>query len=159
MSPYNHNVYCTTGLCAPGKEGKEVGDIVCIADSSGSIGPEAWQKFFELNQWILDEIQPNRVFLISCAEDVKDVVVLEKGDEVPKNMRGGGGTSFKAAFDYIEADPENLVIEPLLAIYFTDGWADDHKTMDEPEYPVLWLSYSKPADHFPWGEFAEITVA
>lgn len=155
---YNHAVYITTGLAAPGREGKKVGDIVCVSDSSGSIGSEAWQKFFELNQYILDDIQPERVLLISCAEKVKDYIVLETGDLVPKEMGGGGGTSFKAAFDWVEEDPEELCIDPLLLIYFTDGLCEDHLEMPEPEYPVLWLSYRKEKSGFPWGEFAKIHV-
>lgn len=158
MAPYNHEVYITTGMCAPGREGKKVGDIVVVVDSSGSIGPEAWKRFFELNQHILDEVQPERLLLVSCAEEVKDHVILEQGDTVPRDMNGGGGTSFKKAFDWVQDDPDSLCIDPLLLIYFTDGWASDHKTMPEPAYPVLWLSYSKPKEHFPWGEFAEITL-
>lgn len=157
-SPYNHSIYAATGLCASGPYGKKIGDIVCVSDSSGSIGKEAWQKFFELNQYILDDIQPERMLLISCAEQVKDHIILESGDEVPKSMHGGGGTSFRAAFDWVKDDPENLGVEPLLLIYFTDGLCDDHKTMPEPDYPVLWLSYHKEESGFPWGEFAKISV-
>jgi len=158
-SPYNHGVYISTGLAAPGREGRKVGDIVCVSDSSGSIGPEAWQKFFELNQYILDDIEPNRVLLVSCAEEVKDYTVLEPGDKVPKKMNGGGGTSFREAFKWIEKDPHDLCIDPLLLIYFTDGLCNDHKTMTEPEYPVLWLSYKAEKDNFPWGEFSKILVS
>jgi predicted metal-dependent peptidase len=157
-SNYNHAVYVTTGLAAPGRQGKKIGDIICVSDSSGSIGKEAWQKFFELNQYILDDIQPDRMLLISCAEEVKDHTILEAGDTVPTKMTGGGGTSFKAAFDWIKEDPEDLCIEPLLLIYFTDGLCEDHKRMQEPEYPVLWLSYHKEKSGFPWGEFAKISV-
>ncbi len=157
-SNYNHAVYVTTGLAAPGRQGKKIGDIICVSDSSGSIGKEAWQKFFELNQYILDDIQPDRMLLISCAEEVKDHTILEAGDTVPTKMTGGGGTSFKAAFDWIKEDPEDLCIEPLLLIYFTDGLCEDHKRMQEPEYPVLCLSYHKEKSGFPWGEFAKISV-
>ena len=158
MAPYNHGVYVATGMCAPGREGKKVGDIICVADSSGSIGPTAWKRFFELTQYLLDEVRPDRLLLVSCSDDVKDHVVLELGDTVPTKLSGGGGTSFKEAFDWVADDPHDLCIEPLLLIYFTDGVAYDHQDMDEPPYPVLWLSYQKPKSHFPWGEYAHITI-
>jgi predicted metal-dependent peptidase len=158
LAPYNHGVYVASGLCAPGREGKKVGDIIVVADSSGSINREAWDKFIELNQYILDEVEPNRLLLLSCSDKVKDHVILEVGETVPSSFRGGGGTSFKAAFDWVTEDPHHLCIDPLLLIYFTDGVCTDHKQMTEPEYPVLWLSYKKPKSHFPWGEFAAITL-
>lgn len=158
-APYNHGVYTTTGMCAPGPRGRKVGDIICVVDSSGSIGDEAWARFADLNQYLLDEVRPERLILVSCDRSVKAHEILEPGDEVPASLPGGGGTSFRAAFEWVEQDPGNLVLDPRLLLYFTDGHCTDHQTMDEPPYPVMWLSYNKPASHFPWGEFAEITLS
>lgn len=157
-APYNHGVFVGSGMVAPGREGRKVGDIVLVVDSSGSIGQDAWDRFLQLGQYVLDDIRPERLFLLSCDTRVVEAQELVQGDTVPTSMAGGGGTSFKAAFDWIEDDPEDMAIDPLLLIYFTDGYCSDHKDMTPPHYPVLWLSYQAKADNFPWGEFAEITV-
>jgi len=155
LRPFNAPFYCSTGTVSPGREGRKVGDIVLVVDSSASIGAEAWRRFMSLAQYTLDEVKPDNLHLISVSHRVVDSTVLQYGDTVPDKLKGGGGTSFKVAFDHIEETHHD---NPLLLIYFTDGQCNDHKDMAPPPYPVLWLSYQRAESHFPWGEFAEIKL-
>jgi len=52
---------------------------------------------------------------------------------------GGGGTSFRPVFDYINDNDLN----PKALIYFTDGKC--YETLTEPDYPVIWAIYDNKA--------------
>ena len=59
-------------------------------------------------------------------------------------IRGGGGTNFKPAFNWVEEQDSN----PDLLMYFTD--AEGVFPEAEPMYPVLWLVKGK--ENVPFGQ-------
>ncbi|MFA7097204.1 MAG: VWA-like domain-containing protein, partial [Gammaproteobacteria bacterium] len=62
----------------------------------------------------------------------------------PREFRGGGGTSFRPVFEWLEREGRR----PDLLVYFTD--AQGEFPPQEPDYPVLWLVKGKAA--VPWGQ-------
>jgi predicted metal-dependent peptidase len=72
---------------------------------------------------------------------------------VPQSLRGGGGTAFQPAFDWLRDNH----FEPDVMVYLTDGWSSDLHRLQEPDYPLLWLSTSRNRKDFPIGEVIEIT--
>ncbi len=59
-------------------------------------------------------------------------------------MGGGGGTSFRPVFQWVEQQR----LRPDLLVYFTD--ADGAFPADQPTYPVIWLVKGK--SEVPWGQ-------
>ncbi|MGE5153641.1 MAG: VWA-like domain-containing protein, partial [Bdellovibrio bacteriovorus] len=62
----------------------------------------------------------------------------------PRDLKGGGGTSFAPVFQWIAKEG----IQPDLLVYFTD--ADGEFPKQEPPYPVIWLV--KGRSRVPWGQ-------
>jgi predicted metal-dependent peptidase len=79
--------------------------------------------------------------------------MLESGDYVPQSLKGGGGTKFQPAFDWLA---DNF-IEPDVMVYLTDGWSPDLHRLQEQGYPLLWLSTSRNRKDYPIGDVIEIT--
>lgn len=99
-------------------------------DSSGSMGEE------ERNQINAELIRLHNLgvsmTVIECDAVVQNVHAFDP--RTPLVLKGGGGTAFKPAFEYIENTLKNNVDG---VIYCTDGccWGEKIKT---PPFPVLW---------------------
>jgi predicted metal-dependent peptidase len=153
MSPFNHVVYTSTGLVCAGRRSRAAGTVVLALDSSGSIGSATYTKFLQQAQAVLDELKPEQLVLLSVSHLVADSVILTEGDRVPNHLNGGGGTRFSPAFKWLEAHD----IQPDVMIYLTDGWSFDLRQLQQPDFPLLWLSTSRNRAEFPVGEVLEIT--
>jgi predicted metal-dependent peptidase len=64
--------------------------------------------------------------------------------DLPRQLRGGGGTAFAPAFEWIAREG----LRPDVLVYFTD--AEGEFPAAAPPYPVLWLVKGRAA--VPWGE-------
>ena len=153
MSPFNHVIYTSTGLVCAGRRSRAAGTVVLALDSSGSIGSATYTKFLQQAQAVLDELKPEQLVLLSVSHLVADSVILTEGDRVPNHLNGGGGTRFSPAFEWLEAHD----IQPDVMIYLTDGWSYDLRQLQQPDFPLLWLSTSRNRAEFPVGEVLEIT--
>jgi predicted metal-dependent peptidase len=125
----------------------EVGKILFIGDSSGSIGDE------EINI-AASEIQAACLlvkadFFVLWVDDTVHLPIEEiDPHEYPLQLKpkGGGGTDFVPGFQWV--DRENF--DPLCVIYITDGYCGSFPK--EPDYPVLWLVTAKDKFDPPFGE-------
>ena len=63
---------------------------------------------------------------------------------MPENFKGGGGTSFRPVFEWVEKQG----LRPEALVYFTD--AEGEFPERAPHYPVIWLV--KGREPVPWGE-------
>jgi predicted metal-dependent peptidase len=152
-SPYNPAIHGSTGLVCAGRRTRAAGAVVLVLDTSGSIGQDTYRKFLGHGQDILDELKPERLVLLSVSHTVADVVDLEPGDRVPGSLKGGGGTAFQPAFDWLQDND----IEPDVMIYLTDGWSSDLATLPDPGFPLLWLSTQRRAKEYPVGDVIMVT--
>jgi predicted metal-dependent peptidase len=152
-SPFNPAVHSTTRLACAGRRSRAGGTIVLALDTSGSIGAATYTKFLQQAQSILDELKPEQLVLLSVSHQVCDALMLESGDYVPQSLKGGGGTKFQPAFDWLA---DNF-IEPDVMVYLTDGWSPDLHRLQEQGYPLLWLSTSRNRKDYPIGDVIEIT--
>jgi predicted metal-dependent peptidase len=78
---------------------------------------------------------------------------LEGGDAVPTTLKGGGGTAFKPAFDWVADNVDEVDV----MVYLTDGWSPDLHELPAVDFPLLWLTTQRPAKEFLIGEAIEIT--
>lgn len=125
----------------------EIGKILFIGDSSGSIGDE------EINI-AGSEIQAacllvKAEFYVLWVDDTVHLPVEEiDQNQYPLQLKpkGGGGTDFRPGFDWVDRED----FDPLCVIYITDGYCSSFPK--EPSYPVLWLVTAKDKFEPPFGE-------
>lgn len=137
----------------PKYTGISAGEIVCVVDTSGSMGTKefdaAWAEFSD----IITTCHPERVWLMDCDAAVHNVHELESYTDIYAErpaMTGGGGTDFEPAFRKVE----DLAITPAVLVYFTDGLGSFPKV--PPDYPVIWVmtTDAKP----PFGDVVKVEV-
>lgn len=130
---YGMELYGDMPLIEPLEYGddRKVRDIVIVIDSSASTEGEVVEQFVEQTFDILLASQDinNRfnVRLIQCDDKIREDVVLHTRAEAYEylktmQIRGGGGTDFRSAFQYVDELIRNGEVRHLRGlIYFTDG--------------------------------------
>ncbi len=122
----------------------KMGPVVIGVDTSGSIGPDEIAMFNGHINRIIDTCNPEVVHVVYCDYDVAGVDEYTPQDfPVTIQCKGGGGTSFKPVFDWID----NNAIEPECVVYLTDGYGDQSEFTTNHE--TVWLTTGTEA--FDWG--------
>lgn len=115
-------------------------NLTVIIDTSGSIMDDEMSSFVSEINAIKGQMRA-RVTLHAC-----DAQMDENGPwlfeawedmEVPADMKGGGGTDFCPAIDWVNSCDQ----QPDLLAYFTDAQGSFPEV--EPVYPVIWLVKGK----------------
>ena len=139
------------GIYMPTLHSDACGTLAVILDTSGSIGQKELTEFGAELNGILDLVRPEKVHVIYCDAAVNHVEEFTP-DMYPVmfEARGGGGTDFRPAFEYIN---ENIY-DVQCAIYLTDmyGTFPDN----EPDYPTMWVSNSR-IDEAPFGQVIQLS--
>jgi len=152
-SPHRRRLV-TQKIYYPSYTGFGAGTIAWVVDTSGSMGEREFDAAYAEVADILTTCKPEKVFLMSCDARVHDVHELESYTDIYQMkpaLRGGGGTSFEPAFEKIE----EMGVEPVVMIYFTDGYGTFPKT--PPDYPVVWVMTQDVVP--PFGEVVKVKVA
>jgi len=122
-------------------------DLVVALDTSGSIKDTEVQEFIDEIDALKAQVRA-RVTLLPCDAQLCQGAPFrfEPWEQFcrPTNLAGGGGTSFRPVFDWVDRQG----LSPDLLIYFTD--ADGLFPEDEPSYPTVWLV--KGRSNVPWGQ-------
>ncbi|EGV20050.1 vWA domain-containing protein [Thiocapsa marina] len=122
-------------------------DVVVAVDISGSIKAAELEEFIGEIDALKGQVRA-RVTLLPC-----DVALCEGAPfrfepweslRLPEAIRGGGGTSFRPVFQWIDREG----IRPDLLVYFTDAQGEFPPV--EPTFPVIWLV--KGQGKVPWGQ-------
>lgn len=122
----------------------KMGPVVIGVDTSGSIGPDEIAMFNGHINRIIDTCNPEVVHVVYCDYDVAGVDEYTPEDfPVTIQCKGGGGTSFKPVFDWIDTN----AIDPECVVYLTDGYGDQSKFTTNHE--TVWLTTGTEA--FDWG--------
>ena len=122
-------------------------DVVVAVDTSGSISPPELEGFMAEVDALKGQIRARLTLLACDAELAGDGPwEFEPWEEVrlPRELRGGGGTSFVPVFRFVERRGR----QPDLLVYFTD--AQGEFPGREPPYPVIWLVKGRAT--VPWGQ-------
>jgi predicted metal-dependent peptidase len=134
--------YLQMGLYLPSLHSLELGRIVFVIDTSGSMNTGLLAKVIaELKEAMKLFNLP--VTVIHCDSEVRKVEELEQDSAIVPI--GGGGTRFQPTFDYVT---ENLPDTKAL-VYFTDGFCRQKPT--EPEYDTIWIVYDNPTFKMEFG--------
>jgi predicted metal-dependent peptidase len=123
-------------------------EFVVAVDTSGSIDQEIFQKFLGEVYGIIRQLKKYQLTLIQCDSRIQHVEQFSPEKPLLKveniKLYGGGGTSFKPVFKYIE----NEKIRPKVLLYYTDGMGTFPDKA--PDYPVLWFLSEE--TKVPWGK-------
>jgi predicted metal-dependent peptidase len=134
----------------PRLAGGEV-DLHVALDTSGSIAADELAQFAAELDALKGQVRA-RVTLQGCDErlDPRGPWTFHPWEPLvlPREMAGGGGTSFVPVFDWIAGHG----LRPDLLVYFTD--AEGEFPRHAPEYPVIWLV--KGRGKVPWGERVQL---
>jgi predicted metal-dependent peptidase len=120
----------------PGPIKDQVGSIVIIVDTSGSVSQRMLDSIAAHVNIIASEVNPESIDVIYCDADIKGHEVFGPGDDVVLHAKGGGGTRFAPALAYIEEKE----IEPIGGIFLTDLENYDRDPLKEPTWPMLWAT-------------------
>ena len=125
MPLIEENEYC---------ESKKVSELVIAIDTSASCQGRLVEKFLRQTAAILgnEDVFLSRVNLriLECDDKVRADVKIEKPSELTDYMerfevRGGGGTDFRPAFEYVESLMDAGELKDLKGlIYLTDGFGE-----------------------------------
>lgn len=132
---YPNKRYLNFSIYLPGLRSEELGNVILIIDTSGSIDDEMIGQFSAEVQEILSLFKIS-LTVIYCDDLVRSVQFLEPDESIKLEPHGGGGTDFIPAFTYIEEHE----LEPCALVYLTDGYCNSFP--HAPDYPVLWGIYS-----------------
>jgi len=130
---------------------KEVIEVVAHIDTSGSLSSKELGEFMSEVSGVAGSHQNLKMTLIECDCEIQQVVELTSGNRSKLKkfkVKGGGGTSHKPVFDYIN---KNIPTCKLL-ISLTDGYSDIDR-LKKPRYDVLWVApkHSAGDNNFPYG--------
>jgi len=123
----------------------KMGQVVIAVDTSGSIGQRELNEFNGHINRILHSCIPEKVHVVYCDAAINNVVEYTP-DDFPVTLRphGGGGTSFKPVFDWVDQCGEEIEC----VIYLTDGYGDQDY-IEQPSSDVVWLTTHN--ENFNWG--------
>jgi predicted metal-dependent peptidase len=140
--------YIASGLYLPSVERRGLGEIVIAVDTSGSIGKLELEQFAGEISAISEEAQPETIHVAYCDAAVQSTQEFTASEPVRLEPKGGGGTDFRPAFEWVAKND----IAPVCLIYLTDLCC--HSFPETPEYPVLWVTDSRRTA--PFGETVRI---
>lgn len=143
--------YLHAGLYLPSIDSRQIGCVIFIGDSSGSV----WDDKVFMGQFAAEAQDVINTFhipikVIWVDTQVAAVEDIEADEVLQLNPKGGGGTSFVPGFEHIEEEG----LDPCAVIYITDGYCDDFPK--EPSYPVLWVVFNNKSFVAPFGEVLHI---
>lgn len=126
------------GIILPGKAPKRrLGTVVIARDTSGSIAGSPYLGMFNaaIEEFIKD-MNPENVYVLDIDSTVQKVqrVVPDKHEKLEQTAKGGGGTSFKPAFEWVKVE---RIHDVACLIYLTDMMGTFPEAA--PSYPVLWV--------------------
>lgn len=137
--------YISSGLYLQSRRDSRLQAVLAI-DTSGSTGKYLEQFAAELVN-LLNSFGQYELTVICCDAKVHSVETYtsDKPFDAEKiTFKGGGGTSFKPVFQYVN----KKLPDTQLLLYFTDGIGD---FPDKPSYPVMWVITPDGENRIPWG--------
>jgi predicted metal-dependent peptidase len=112
----------------PGIKIKHRNKLFVVIDTSGSVAEDDLKEFF---QEIYHIWKQGAEVLVAECDTIIHQTYYYKG-QMPKVVKGGGGTDFNAPITYA-----NTKYKPDAIIYFTDGYCDAPKV--KSRFPIMWL--------------------
>ena len=152
------------GIIMPSLWGEEYTSVGFIMDTSGSVGKKEKEILASELQHILEDYQLT-IHILYCDTKayVEDIQVFTPDDikngKLTLDVKGGGGTCMRPAFDYFRDNQEEFDFQVVICL--TDMHLFDWgKLGPEPEFSVYWAclpDYNKQVEP-DWGVKVEIQI-
>ena len=131
----------------PSLYSEDLGKIILLLDYSGSISDRLINRFMsEINN--LRRKHKFETVVISHDTRVADVKSFGKEQEIKFETNAGGGTAFKPAYDYINANIRDAVG----IVHFTDMYTGDLRQIKPPKADVVFMNYGDKDAKAPFGK-------
>ncbi|MDD5401461.1 MAG: VWA-like domain-containing protein [Sulfurimonas sp.] len=108
--------------------------LVVAVDSSGSVDEKLLGEFLSELNFLTNTISNYQIDLLISDDKIQTHKTFYNGDILEAEVKGGGATDFRAVFEFIENELEDVK----LLLYFTD--LDGVFPKNEPNYEVKWIS-------------------
>ena len=147
--------YIDQGIYLPSvKRLNGISKLIVAVDDSGSAVQYLPQFGGELTS-IFEECDIDECIVLYIDSAVNNVQRYTDDDlPIVIDSKGGGGTSFEPAFEWVEENNE----EPTLFVYLTDMYGSFPEY--EPNYPVIWVAYDSDPKYYEgkchFGEIIEV---
>jgi predicted metal-dependent peptidase len=147
--------YIDQGIYLPSvKRLNGISKLIVAVDDSGSAVQYLPQFGGELTS-IFEECDIDECIVLYIDSAVNNVQRYTDDDlPIVIDSKGGGGTSFEPAFEWVEENNE----EPTLFVYLTDMYGSFPEY--EPDYPVIWVAYDSDPKYYEgnchFGEIIEV---
>ena len=149
--------FLQSGLYLPSMVGEKPRAVGIGLDTSGSMSREDLENACSEVNYIINDIKPEVVYLMSADHAVANVREYTGDvwfDVSDFEVVGGGGTSFAPVFDHIREN--NIEIDQM--IYFSDMYVSEYCfPREHPDYPVTFVSTGGyEPDCLPFGELIKV---
>ena len=117
------------GVFLPQIRSEAMGDLVVIADTSGSVTERELEQIAAELTEVAEVVKPKSIRVIWADADVAGEQVFERGEELDLRAQGGGGTDMCVPLEHAEQ------YEPVVCVMVTDGytpWPDE-----APPFPLI----------------------
>jgi len=132
------------GVVMPSLWGEEYTNAGFIMDTSGSVGPREKQILASQLRDILEDYNI-KLHVLYCDTDAytEDVQVFTREDiqngQLKLDVKGGGGTQMKPAFDYFREQADDLDLQVVICMTDMELW-DWGKLGPQPSFSVFWAA-------------------
>ena len=142
----------------PSIRSEGIDTIAVIIDTSGSVPARTLADFWAELREIVDEIRPERVFVLQVDAELRDAAEYT-ADDLPGEivLKGRGGTDFRPGFEWLDEQG----IRPTVCLYFTDMECSSYPEA-EPSFGTIWVNWAAPPsdrNRAPWGERIDIAAS
>ncbi len=128
--------YLSQGVYLPGLYSRDLGDIVVVIDTSGSVSDSQLGQIEKEITSMLEEFPEVSIMVVYCDSIVQGHIELSNTDlPVSLDLLGGGGTDFRPAFKFV-----NDCEKPINCLVYLTDLACDRYPDKIPDYPVLWVN-------------------
>lgn len=129
----------------PGRTGRSgLEHLMYFLDVSGSVSEEDIVRFNSEVKFIQEELQPEKLSLVTFDTRIQDEYVFEKDDPFERVVvHGRGGTSLECVYEHIKKH------QPTAAVIFSDLYVRVPK--EDPGLPLVWICINHPEMTMPYG--------
>lgn len=124
------------GMILPGFVPDALHHLVMIGDVSGSITDDIMRMYLGEVAGALDEGVADKLTTVYVDTEIKGVEEFLPGDVVKCNVKGGGGTDFRPAFEWVRKNAQDASCIVFLTDMLPCSW-----DIPEPDCPTLWGAY------------------
>lgn len=129
----------------PSRLGESMGNVNIYVDASGSVSQNEFSAYITEMQDIREKLKPELMKVVAFDTSIKEEFVMEKGEDIDVNFRGGGGTSIECVVKHAEEEETDVTI------IFTDGYFRDEDYSRVPN-DIIWVIVNNPSWTCPVGE-------